>query len=75
MSIPRQMELTFEYAPLVPKTAKQGEEAYNSSGFEWVEAVVWTKRMLAALVNGVKGGKWYSLIDKVYNPRTLKAAW
>jgi RNA-directed DNA polymerase len=31
--------------------------------------------MLAALGNGVKGGKWYSLIDKVYNPRTLTAAW
>jgi RNA-directed DNA polymerase len=31
--------------------------------------------MLAALGNGVKGGKWYSLIDKVYHPRTLKAAW
>ena len=38
-------------------------------------SMVWTERMLAALVNGVKGGKWYSLIDKVYNPRTLKAAW
>jgi RNA-directed DNA polymerase len=75
MSIPRQMEFKFEHAPLVPKTAKQGEEACNPSGWEWVEAVVWTKRMLAALVNGVKGGKWYSLIDKVYNPRTLKAAW
>ena len=25
--------------------------------------------------NGVKGGKWYSLFDKVYNPKTLKAAW
>jgi RNA-directed DNA polymerase len=23
----------------------------------------------------VKGGKWYSLSDKVYHPRTLKAAW
>jgi RNA-directed DNA polymerase len=31
--------------------------------------------MLAALGNGVKGGKWYSLSDKVYHPRTLKAAW
>ena len=75
MSIPRQMEFKFEHAPLVPKMAKQGEEACESSGWKWVEAVVWTKRMLAALVNGVKGGKWYSLIDKVYNPRTLKAAW
>jgi RNA-directed DNA polymerase len=31
--------------------------------------------MLAALENGVKGGKWFSLIDKVYAPRTLEAAW
>lgn len=31
--------------------------------------------MLAALENGVKGGKWFSLIDKVYRSETLKAAW
>jgi RNA-directed DNA polymerase len=31
--------------------------------------------MLAALGNGVKGGKWFSLIDKVYERRTLEAAW
>lgn len=31
--------------------------------------------MLAALENGVKGGKWFSLIDKVYRTQTLKAAW
>jgi hypothetical protein len=33
---------------------------------------VWTKRMLATLDEGVEGGKWYSLIDKVYreNART-----
>ena len=31
--------------------------------------------MLAALDNGVKGGKWFSLIDKVYRPATLQAAW
>ena len=31
--------------------------------------------MLAALENGVKGGKWYSLMDKVYAPGTLEAAW
>jgi RNA-directed DNA polymerase len=30
---------------------------------------------LAALGNGVRGGKWFSLIDKVYRPQTLKAAW
>lgn len=31
--------------------------------------------MLAALGNGVKGDKWFSLIDKVYRPSTLNAAW
>jgi RNA-directed DNA polymerase len=31
--------------------------------------------MLAALENGVKGGKWFSLMDKVYAPCTLEAAW
>ena len=31
--------------------------------------------MLAALENGVKGGKWFSLIDKVYRIETLRAAW
>jgi RNA-directed DNA polymerase len=40
-----------------------------------VEASVWNERMLAALDNGVKGGKWFSLIDKVYRAETLKAAW
>ena len=30
--------------------------------------------MLAALGNGVKGGKWFSLMDKVYSMRT-RAAW
>jgi RNA-directed DNA polymerase len=31
--------------------------------------------MLAALGNGVRGGKWFSLIDKVYRPATLQSAW
>ena len=40
----------------------------------WVEPTVWTERMLAALQKGVKGGKWFSLIDKVHPARTLRAA-
>jgi RNA-directed DNA polymerase len=40
-----------------------------------VEATVWTERMVSALENGVKGGRWYSLIDKVCAPATLAAAW
>ncbi len=31
--------------------------------------------MVSALVNGVKGGKWYSLMDKLIRPATLEAAW
>ena len=31
--------------------------------------------MVSALVNGVKGGRWFSLIDKVTAPATLAVAW
>ena len=38
------------------------------------EPSIWTKRMLATLEQGVTGGKWYSLIDKLYPVATLEAA-
>ncbi len=41
----------------------------------WVETSIWTERMLAALGNGVQGGKWFSLIDKVARSATLRLAW
>jgi RNA-directed DNA polymerase len=31
--------------------------------------------MLEALEKGVKGGKWYSLMDKVCHPKNLEVAW
>ncbi len=40
----------------------------------WVEPSTWTERMLTALEQGVKGGKWFSLIDKVTPETTLDAA-
>jgi RNA-directed DNA polymerase len=61
-------------ASAVPKEAKQGAQAHDRD-WSWVEACVWNERMLAALGNGVKGGKWFSLIDKVHHPVTLQAAW
>jgi RNA-directed DNA polymerase len=61
-------------APAVPKAATQGAETHGRD-WSWVEASVWNERMLAALKNGVKGGKWFSLIDKVYRVETLRAAW
>ena len=56
-------------APAVPEAAKQGAETRMRRDWSWVEASVWNERMLAALENGVKGGKWFSLMDKVYRTR------
>jgi len=61
-------------ASVVPEKATQGAEIQGRD-WSWVEATVWSERMLAALGNGVRGGKWFSLIDKVYRPETLKVAW
>lgn len=56
--------------------AKRGAETdARSRDWSWVEAAVWTERMVSALDNGVKGGRWYSLMDKVCAPATLTAAW
>jgi RNA-directed DNA polymerase len=57
--------------PGVPK-AKQGREV--PSQWEWTEASVWTERMLATLVRGIKGGKWFSLVDKVWKLENLQSA-
>ena len=65
----------------VPFAAKQAGEAQGQFAFgeentrwSWTESTVWTDRMLTALENGVKGGKWFSLIDKVYSVRNLRAS-
>jgi RNA-directed DNA polymerase len=42
--------------------------------WNWVEPEVWTERMLIALEQGVKGGKWFRLIDKVYAVPNLRKA-
>ena len=59
----------------VPAMAKPEGDTQAPQQWTWVEASIWTKRMLAALDNGVQGGRWYSLMDKVAAPRTLEAAW
>jgi len=41
----------------------------------WVCPAAWTDRMLTALEKGVKGGMWFSLMDKVYAAANLKEAW
>ena len=44
--------------PQVRSIARQGAESHNPLNWGWVEASGWTERMLAALGNGVKGGRW-----------------
>lgn len=57
--------------PGVP-LAKQGREI--PARWAWTEAAVWTERMLATLERGIKGNKWYSLIDKVWTMENLQSA-
>jgi RNA-directed DNA polymerase len=60
---------------IVPTRAKQGGQIYAASErWSWVAPAVWTPRMLQALEQGVKGGVWYSLMDKVYAMSNLEAA-
>ena len=56
--------------------AKQGADAEGIDTMRSkAEALVWTDRMVSALVNGVTGGRWFSLIDKVWAPATLALGW
>jgi RNA-directed DNA polymerase len=60
-------------APVGATPTQAGEARPGKWG--WVERTVWTEPMLEALEQGVKGGVWFSLIDKVYRPETLRRAW
>ena len=57
----------------VPERDKQAEEDLWQR--HKAERGVWTEPMLAALERGLKGNKWFSLIDKVWSERTLELAW
>lgn len=61
--------------PLEDKQAAEAQARQRRLRWQWVQASVWTDRMLTALENGVKGGVWFSLIDKVYAPGNLQNAW
>lgn len=58
----------------VAATSKQAGETQIRGRWKWAEPSVWTERMLTALEEGVRGGKWFSLMDKVYSGKNLKAA-
>ena len=54
------------------KEPKQDKETLRAR-WEWVEHRVWTDSMLRSLERGIKGGKWYALIDKVYELKNLQS--
>src|SRR6202521_5387871 len=63
-------------ASAVSETTRRDASASGSCvQRKFVPAPLWTEAMLAALQRGVKGGKWHSLIDKVWHPDTLMLAW
>jgi RNA-directed DNA polymerase len=55
------------------KEPKQDKEALRAR-WAWVEHGVWTDSMLRSLERGIKGGKWFALIDKVYEPKNLQSS-
>ena len=59
----------------VPQANHDEETRELPERWTWVEPAIWTERMIAALETGVKGGKWFSLMDKVCAERTLVIAW
>ena len=76
---PMHMEEQPSEVPASEGRSKQGGEVRRGRLREqgpwwWTEPCVWTGRMLTALEQGVKGDRWFSLIDKVYSPRTLAAS-
>src|SRR5947207_4773548 len=62
-----------EARPTPVLEAKQVGEV--QARWAWTEPAVWTERMLTALEVGVKGGKWFRLIDKVYAEHNLRAGY
>lgn len=62
-----------ETSARVPAEDKQAEE--DLWQHHKAERGVWTEPMLMALKRGLKGNKWFSLIDKVQSARTLELAW
>jgi hypothetical protein len=63
----------------VSERARQGTDATGGERRDlwWAEASVWTERMVSALANGVRGGKWLNWPNAFFAQRglfTLQAA-
>jgi RNA-directed DNA polymerase len=61
-----------ENKPATVPLAQQAGEIL--SRWRWVKPSAWTVHMLTTLEQGVEGGKWFRLFDKVFSERNLLAA-
>jgi len=61
-----------EHKPAIVPLAQQAGEIL--SRWRWVKPSAWTVRMLTTLEQGVEGGKWFRLFDKVFAERNLLTA-
>lgn len=66
------MTRSTEEKPAIVPLAQQAGEIL--SRWRWVKPSAWTVRMLTTLEQGVEGGKWFRLFDKVFAERNLLAA-
>lgn len=66
--------MTTEHQP-APVSNATKQAGGTRDRWSWVEPAAWTERMLTALEQGVQGGVWFSLMDKVYSAGNLQAAW
>jgi RNA-directed DNA polymerase len=64
----RPTEVTPATVPMAPQAGE------TPSRWRWVKPWAWTLRMLAILEQGIEGGKWFRLFDKVFSERNLWAA-
>ena len=63
-------------ATVAAAPTQAGETTQRKLALSLGSSAVWTERMLDTLERGIKGGHWYSLIDKVWNEsHLLMAAW
>lgn len=53
-----------------------GMASDRCGGIDWDRHPAWTESMRAALQERqATGGKWFSLIDRMWDPRLLRKAW
>lgn len=64
-------ETNEEQPAQVPMAQQAGEIPER---WRWVKRSAWTVRMLTTLLEGIKGGKWFRLFDKVYSEQNLLTA-